>query len=276
MGKLDGKVAFITGVARGQGRSHAVRLAGEGADIVGVDLCAQLGTVAYRMATPEDLAETVKLVEKTGRRMIATAADVRDYEALERIVEEGTSELGGLDIIVANAGISPTLGDKAQQRQAWHDAVDIMLTGAFNTVEAGVGKLLETGRGGSIVIISSAVGLFVPRMDLSVKSHGLWGYVAAKHGVVGLMRAYATVFGPRNIRCNSIHPTGVNTPMVVNEERARSTQEQADVGEHMQNVLPVAMIEPIDISNAIVYLCSDDGRYVTGVTFPVDAGLVMR
>jgi SDR family mycofactocin-dependent oxidoreductase len=276
MGKLEGKVAFITGAARGQGRSHAIRLAEEGADIIALDLCAQLDTVEYPLSTPDDLAETVKLVEDTGRTIIARQADVRDADAVQAVVDEGVGQLGRLDIIIANAGIMPIIGERSQRRQAWHDAIDVMLSGVFNTVEAGLPTLLDGGRGGSIVITSSSAGLYVGGMKKSAKSPGGWGYVAAKHGVVGLMRAYAVAFGPDNIRCNSIHPTGVATPMVMNEAFLKFGEEHPDFADTMQNLLPVPLIEPIDVSNAILYLCSEDGRYVTGVTLPVDAGLIIR
>ena len=276
MGKLEGKVAFITGAARGQGRSHAIRLAEEGADIIALDLCAQLDTVEYPLSTPDDLAETVKLVEDTGRTIMARQADVRDADAVQAVVDDGVGQLGRLDIIIANAGIMPIIGERSQRRQAWHDAIDVMLSGVYNTIEAGLPTLLDGGRGGSIVITSSSAGLYVGGMKKSAKSAGGWGYVAAKHGVVGLMRAYAVAFGPDNIRCNSIHPTGVATPMVMNEAFLKFGEEHPDFADTMQNLLPVPLIEPIDVSNAILYLCSEDGRYVTGVTFPVDAGLIIR
>ncbi len=194
MGKLEGKVALITGAARGQGRSHAVRLAEEGADITALDLCADIDTLAYPLATPEDLADTVNLVEKTGQQIVAHRADVRDPDAVQAVVDEGVAQFGRLDIIIANAGIMPIIGEGSHLRQAWHDAIDVMLTGVFNTVEAGLPALLAGERGGSIVITSSSAGLYVGGMKKSAKSAGGWGYVAAKHGVVGLMRAYAVAF----------------------------------------------------------------------------------
>jgi len=276
MGKLDGEVAFITGAARGQGRSHAVRLAEEGADIIALDMCRDLPTVAYPLATPEDLDETVNLVEKTGRKIVARQADVRDPDAVQSVVDAGVAQFGRLDIILANAGIMPIIGEGSHQRQAWHDAIDIMLSGVYNTVEAGLPPMLDAGRGGSIVITSSSAGLYVGGMKKSAKSAGGGGYVAAKHGVVGLMRAYAVAFGPENVRCNSIHPTGVATPMIMNEAFMQFGADNPEFAATMQNLMPVPVIEPIDVSNAIVYLCSEDGRYVTGVTFPVDAGLIIH
>lgn len=275
MGKLDGKVALITGAARGQGRSHAELFAQEGADIIAVDLCAQVDTVAYPMATPDDLEQTVKLVEKHGRRIVARQADVRDFEAMKRVVAEGVAELGRLDFVLANAGIMPIIGDAAHTMAAWHDAIDIMLTGVFNTVEAAIPTLLEQDQGGAIVITSSSAGLKVGGARLSTVNRGSLGYAAAKHGVVGLMRAWANALAERNIRVNTVHPTGVNSPMVVNEQFARYTTEHPEIGQTMQNLLPTPLVEPIDISRAMLYLCSEDGRYVTGITLSVDAGLVV-
>jgi SDR family mycofactocin-dependent oxidoreductase len=274
MGTLDGRVAFISGGARGQGRSHAVRLAEEGADIVTFDICESLDTVAYQGATDADLAETVKLVENHGRRIIARKADVRDQAAVQAVLDEGVAEFGRVDIVLANAGIMPLLGEKGERRQAWHDSIDIMLTGVLHTCEAAIPRLIEQGEGGAIVITSSLAGLKGPIRDLDVKNDGFLGYVAAKHGVVGLMRSYANCLGPYSIRCNTVHPTGVNTPMVANPEFAQLSQEHPSLVEAMRNALPIPMVEAVDISNAIVYLVSDAGRYVTGAAMPVDAGAV--
>ena len=276
MARLEGKVAFITGAARGQGRSHAVRLAQEGADIIAVDLCDQIASVGYAMSRPEDLQQTVKLVEAEDRRIVARQADVRDYDALQRVAEEGVAALGGLDIVLANAGIMPLVGEQANTRAAWQDAVDVMLTGVFNTLDVTVPILRERGNGGSIVITSSAAGLKGNIRSMQGMSPGYAGYHAAKFGVVGLMKLYANALGPENIRVNSVHPTGVNTPMVVNEEFGAFVTKFPEVGEAMSNALPIPMVEPEDISNAILYLVSDSGRYVTGVTLPVDAGCTGR
>ncbi|HEY2100481.1 MAG: hypothetical protein QOI50_6567 [Pseudonocardiales bacterium] len=275
MGVLDGKVAFISGGARGQGRSHAVRLAQEGADIITFDICAPFDTVAYAQATEEDLEETVKHVESLDRRIVAKKADVRDQEAVSAVLEEGIAEFGRVDIVLANAGIMPVIGEKAQKRQAWHDAIDIMLTGVLHTCEAAIPRLIEQGDGGSIVITSSTAGLKAPMRVLDVKNDGFLGYIAAKHGVIGLMRSYANSLGPYGIRCNTIHPTGVNTGMVANPEFYALAEKQPSLMEAMHNTLPVPLIEPVDISNAIVYLVSDAGRYVTGITMPVDAGAMV-
>jgi SDR family mycofactocin-dependent oxidoreductase len=271
VGKLDGKVAFITGAARGQGRSHAVRLAQEGADVIAVDLCAQIDTVAYPMATPEDLEQTVKEVEALDRRIVAVQADVRDLAAMEQVVADGVAQLGRLDIVLANAGIAP-MGAEEDPARAWQDVIDVNLTGVWNTIRAAAPVMVEQGDGGSIVITSSTAGL----KGIGGDSGGGQGYTAAKHGVVGLMRTFANTLAQHRIRVNTVHPTGVNTPMVVNEVMQRWLAEDPTIAGAMSNLLPVEMIESVDISNAILFLVSDDGRYVTGVTLPVDAGILAK
>jgi SDR family mycofactocin-dependent oxidoreductase len=268
MGKLEGKVAFITGAARGQGRSHAIRLAEEGADIIAIDLCQQVASVPYAMSTAEDLATTVKEVEALDRRIVAAEADVRDVAGLEAALATGVAELGPVDIVLANAGIAPISVDDPSD--AWQDAIDINLTGVFNTVEVTIPAMIERGQGGAIVLTSSTAGV----SGIGGRTRGGIGYTAAKHGVVGLMRTYANSLAPHRIRVNSIHPTGVNTPMVVNDAMQRILA-QSDSGA-LQNALPVQLVEPVDISNAIVWLVSDDARYVTGITLPVDAGFLNR
>ncbi|WP_166903595.1 mycofactocin-coupled SDR family oxidoreductase [Mycobacterium sp. DL440] len=275
-GRLEGKVAFITGAARGQGRSHAVRMADEGADIIAVDLCDQINSVAYPMATPEDLDETVNLVEKTGRRIVAEQADVRDLERLSAIVADGVAQLGRLDFVLANAGIMPIIGDKADQVTAYLDAINVMLNGVYFTIEAALPALLAHDGGGAIVITSSSAGLRAGGARMSTKNHGIAGYAAAKHGVVGLMRFYANTLAERNIRVNSIHPTGVASPMVINEQFMQFAMEHPEFGETMQNLLDVPVVDVSDISEAVLYLCGESGRYVTGVTLPVDAGLTVK
>jgi SDR family mycofactocin-dependent oxidoreductase len=272
MGLLDGKVAFISGGARGQGRSHALRLAEEGADIITFDICEQLSSMAYAGATEDDLAETAKLVEERDRRIVARKADVRDQGAVQAVLNEGLGEFGRVDIVLANAGVMGVIGEVARTPAAWHEAIDVMLTGVLHTCEAAIPRLVEQGEGGSIVITSSLAGLRAPMRTLDMKSLGMLGYFAAKHGVVGLMRAYANALGPYSVRVNTVHPTGVNTPMIANPEFMALAQEQPEWMEAMRNALPVPMIEAEDVSNAIVYLCSDAGRYITGVTMPVDAG----
>lgn len=274
--QLEGKVAFITGAARGQGRSHAIRFAEEGADIIAVDLCGQLDSCIYPMSTPEDLEETINLVEKTGRRIVTEQADVRDYERLKKVVNRGVGELGRLDFVLANAGIMPILEEPSQQISAYLDAIDVMLNGVYFTIEATLPALLDRDEGGAIVITSSIAGLKVGGARLSTKSHGSAGYAAAKHGVVGLMRFYANTLAERNIRVNSVHPTGVATPMVINEEFIQFSTENPEFGETFQNLLAVPVVEASDVSAAMVYLCAESGRYITGITLPVDAGCTVR
>jgi len=274
MGSLQGKVAFITGAARGQGRSHAVCLAREGADIIAVDLCAQVGSVHYKMATPEDLTETVSQVEALGRRIVARTADVRELTTLEQAVEEGVSELGRLDIVVANAGINAI---SAQQEtdplEAFNDSIAVNLLGVRNTVHAAVPTMVRQGEGGAIVLTGSTQAL----SGRGGMGTGGWdGYVAAKHGVVGLMRSYANWLAPHNIRVNSVHPTAVNTPMIMNEVAEEMLATVPGFGDAMSNLMSVPVIEPVDVSNAVLYLVSDSGRYVTGATLPVDAGFLVK
>ncbi len=265
MGKLEGKVAFITGAARGQGRSHAVRLAGEGADIIAVDICRQIDTVPYPMATPAELAETVKEVEALDRRIFAREADVRDEAGLRAAFEAGMAEIGPADIVLANAGIAPM--SVHEIHDAWQDVIDVNLTGVFNTVEIAIPSMIARGQGGAIVLTSSTAGI----TGIGGPTRGGLGYTAAKHGLVGLMRSYANNLAPHRIRVNTVHPTGVNTPMVVNDVMAEFLAEAARSGA-MANALPVDMVEPVDISNAVLWLVSDEARYVTGITLPVDAG----
>ena len=272
MGVLEGKVAFISGGARGQGRSHAIKMAGEGADIITFDICESFDTVANPGPTEEDLAQTVKEVEALGRRIVAQRADARDQAAVQAVFDQGVSELGRCDIVLANAGIMPIAGAPARKRQAWHDCIDIMITGALHTCEAAIPTLLTQGDGGSIVITSSLAGVKGPMRTLGLKSDGFLGYVVAKHGVVGLMRCYANALGAYKIRCNTVHPTGVSTPMTANEQLFEFMETNPELGEAMRNILPTNLIEPEDVSNMIVYLCSDAARYITGATINVDAG----
>ncbi|MGV0794873.1 mycofactocin-coupled SDR family oxidoreductase [Mycolicibacterium sp. XJ1819] len=273
MGTLDGKVALITGAARGQGRSHAQLLAEEGADIIGIDLCQQLDTVNYPMSTDRDLAETAALVEKTGQRMIALVGDVRDYDALQGLVNDAVADLGRLDIVLANAGVMaqalPPL-DPVQSRRAWQDSIDTMLTGVWNTLQTTVPILLEQDQGGAIVITSSAAGIRTQPTD---RGGGTDGYYAAKFGVVGLMKAYANALGQHNIRVNTVHPTGVATPMIMNDFFPAFLDANPRIAAAFQNSLPIPAIEPIDVSRAILYLVGEDGRFVTGTCHVIDAGI---
>jgi SDR family mycofactocin-dependent oxidoreductase len=270
MGVLEGKVAFITGAARGQGRSHAIRLAQEGADIIAIDIAAQIDSVSYPMSTPDDLAETARQVEALDRRIFTRQADVRDKDALQAAFDAGVAELGPVDIVSANAGIAPM--SMHPQYQEWTDVIAVNLTGVYHTVEVAAPSMIERGKGGAIVLTSSTAGL----TGIGGNTPGGIGYTAAKHGVVGLMRAYANYLAPYSIRVNTVHPTGVNTPMVVNDVMQEFLQADPAMGQAMANALPVELIEPVDISNAIVWLASDAARYVTGVTLPVDAGFVNK
>lgn len=270
MGKLDGKVAFITGGARGQGRSHAEVFAREGADIALLDICGQMDTVEYPMSRPDDLEDTVQMVRALGRQVIAVQGDVRDYDTVAGTVERIVSELGHLDIVLANAGIMPTTGEPSTRLEAWDDAIGTMLTGVYYTLKASMSPMIEAGNGGSIVITSSTAGLSGIAYDVDLLNPGEMGYAAAKHGVVGLMRNFARALGPHKIRVNTVHPMGVRTPMLSNDFFAKIV-ESAPPG-WVANVFGLDLLEPFDISNAMLWLCSDDARYVTGCTLPVDGG----
>jgi (+)-trans-carveol dehydrogenase len=274
-GRVQGKVAFITGAARGQGRSHAIRLAQEGADIIAVDVCEDVDTVPYKGARQEDLAETVKAVEALDRRIVASQADVRDYASLKNALDDGVAQLGRLDIVSANAGIFSTAPTAELTEEEWGQMIDINLSGVWRTCKAAIPHLVANN-GGSIIITSSGAGL----KGFPNFAH----YVSAKHGVVGLMRTLALELAPHSIRVNSIHPTNVNTDMIQNDTIYRlfvpgsqnpTKEEFAAVSQSMQ-ALPIPWVEPVDISNALLFLASDEGRYITGVTFPVDAGIVIK
>ena len=276
-GRVEGKVAFITGAGRGQGRSHAIRLARDGADIIAVDLCGQVGSVPYAMSTPEDLAQTVKEVEALDRRIVASQADVRDYGAVKAALDAGVAELGRLDIVSANAGIFSFGTLEELSETEWQDMIDTNLTGVWHTAKAAIPHLRAAG-GGSIVLTSSTAGLE------AIPNAG--HYTSAKHGVVGLMRTLALELAPDMIRVNSVHPTVVNTDMIQNAatyalfapdlaEKDRTKEALAPRFQAM-NALPIPWVEPVDISNAVLWLASDESRYVTGVTLPIDAGLLAK
>jgi SDR family mycofactocin-dependent oxidoreductase len=276
-GRVAGKVAFITGAARSQGRSHALRLAEEGADIIAVDLCGPVESVRmYPPATAEDLAETVRQVEQLDRRIVATQADVRDPAALRAAVDDGVAQLGQLDIVLANAGVFELSPALELSDDAWHEMIDINLTGVWNTCKVALPHLVDGGRGGSIVITSSTAGLKGTPNTIH--------YTAAKHGIVGVMRTLANEFGAQAIRVNTVHPTGVDTVMIQNmktwglftpDDPEPSREKFTELFETL-HPLPVAYIDPVDISNAILFLVSDEARYVTGVALPVDAGYTIR
>jgi (+)-trans-carveol dehydrogenase len=276
MGRVAGKVAFITGAARGQGRSHAVRLAEEGADIIAVDTCADVETVPYPMASEADLAETARLVEKHGRRVVTRAADVRDQETLSEAVAEGVRQLGRLDIVCANAGVLSFGATHELTEQAWKDVLDIDLTGVWHTCKATIPHLIVGGSGGSIILTSSTSGL--------KGTANLGHYSAAKHGVVGLMHTMAKELAPHFIRVNSVHPTIVPTTMMVNEAMYRIWRPDLespgldDVRDlYVQhNLLDVPWVEESDISNAVLFLASDEARYITSSEFVIDAGQTQK
>jgi SDR family mycofactocin-dependent oxidoreductase len=274
-GRFDGKVAFITGVAGGQGRAHAVRLASEGANIGGIDICAQIETVEYPMATKDDLSETVRLVEETGQRMIGRVGDVRDRVAIEAAYAETFAEFGRIDYVIANAGISPNWGAHCQTMQAWQDCIDVMLTGVLNTLEVAVPHMVGQASGGSIVITSSIASVRPSVRTLGGKTMGLMGYCAAKGGVDSLMENYASMLGSHRIRVNTVHPSVVRTPMTDNEtvRGANFSEEDQKV---FTNALPEQEMEPEEIAAAVAWLCSDDSRFVTGSQLLVDGGMHLR
>ncbi|MPV35740.1 mycofactocin-coupled SDR family oxidoreductase [Georgenia subflava] len=276
MARLDGKVAFITGAARGMGRAHAVRLAQEGADIIAVDLARDEPSIDYRQGTPEDLAETVALVEAEGRRIVARTADVRDQAALETAVADGVAELGGIDVLVSNAGISNQTPALDLTDQQWQDILSVNLVGAWHAVKAVVPGMIERGRGGSVVIISSTAGL----IGAPNQAH----YTASKHGLQGLMGTLANELGQHSIRVNTVNPGMVNTEMAMNERLLKAyipdveNPTPDDVARVFGGLalLPTAWVEPEDVSNAVLWLASEESRFVTGISVPVDAGLLAK
>ena len=277
MGLLEGKVVFITGAARGMGRSHAVRLAREGADIIGMDVCGPVPGGQAPVSSAEDLAETVAAVEALDRRMVSFQADVTDEDALTAGLAEGVAQLGRLDCAIANAGIGGVPNQVADMPvQDWRNVIETNLTGVFITAKAAVPHIRAHGEGGSILLISSALGL----RGMQNVSH----YAASKHAVIGLMRSLAIELAPDRIRVNSIHPTNVATPLVLNENTFRlfrpdlEAPGEDDVRDAFTdlNLLEVPWIEPIDISEAVLYLAADSGRYVTGAMHKVDAGWITK
>ncbi|KAA9166460.1 mycofactocin-coupled SDR family oxidoreductase [Amycolatopsis acidicola] len=273
MGKFDGKVAFVTGGARGQGRSHAVNLAREGADVVVLDLCRQIDSVQYPMSSRADLQGTVALVEKEGRRALAVEADVRDHAAVEDAVRRGIAEFGHLDLVVANAGIMPTTGPGSLEIQAWADTLDVMLTGVFYTVRETTRAMLDAGTGGAVVITGSTSSFRGVAYDVDLLNPGQIGYGAAKHGVIAIMKNFARALGQYGVRVNLVAPAGVRTPMVVND--AFSSLRSASPPGWMANAMNVDLAEPQDISDAVLWLLSEESRYVTGTAVPVDAGQLL-
>ena len=272
-GRVAGKVALVTGAARGQGRSHAVRLAEEGAAIIAVDIAAQIDSVPYTMGSQEDLAETVRQVEAVGGRIVASVADIRDFAAIGTALDRGVAELGRLDIVSANAGIFSFAPLEEVTETAWSDVIAVNLTGVWHTIKAAVPHLRASG-GGSIIITGSTAAVD----GLANAVH----YVAAKHGAVGIMRTAALEFAKENIRVNAVHPGNVNTPMIQNpalyalfapDLPARERTMAAIIPRvTAMSVMPVPWVESVDISNAVLWLASDESRYVTGLGVTVDAG----
>jgi (+)-trans-carveol dehydrogenase len=275
VGRVADKVAFITGAARGQGREYAIRLAEEGADIIAVDVCEDIDGVGYPGPSETDLADTAALVEKSGRRVVTVKADVRDLESLRAALEQGVSTLGALDIVVANAGISGTPAPAALiEQSAWQTMLDINLTGVWHTVKAALPHM--TTGGGSIILVSSMLGL----RGGGYMAH----YASAKHAVVGLMNSLANELAPQWIRVNSIHPGNILTPMIDNDQFRRTLRPDladptmadatAIIGHF--HMLPKPVIEARAVSNAVLFLASDEAQYITGAALPVDAGAVAK
>jgi (+)-trans-carveol dehydrogenase len=277
VGRFDGKVVFITGIARGQGRSHALKFAEEGADIVGLDACAPMPAAGYAMPTLDDLDETISMVEALGRRIVARQCDIRDADGIEAVVTAGVEDLGRLDVCVSSAAIFSKLGPTIDiPASEWGEMIDISLTGQWNTCKAAIPAILAGERGGSVIITSSGAGL---------RGFANFGhYVAAKHGLIGLMRTLANEYGAQRIRVNTVHPTNVNTAMIQRDDLYRlfrpdlenPTAADFEEASHMMHLLPVPWVETEDVTNAIVFLASDDARNITGVTLPVDAGAAIK
>jgi SDR family mycofactocin-dependent oxidoreductase len=277
-GRVEGKVAFVTGAARGQGRSHALRLAEEGADIIAVDICDDIASTAYPLATLGDLAETARRVESLDRRIITEKVDVRERSQLAHVVERGVIELGRLDIVVANAGIAPI--GRSSPLIAFLDTVSVNLVGVINTIEAAYPHL---GEGASIIAIGSTGGLMPGGTNSYEGGPGGSGYTHAKRGVARFVHDLALQLAPRSIRVNAVHPTNVETDMLLNPpmykmfrpDLEEPTREDAEIGFRAMQAMPVGYVQPIDISNAVLFLASDESRYVTGLQLKVDAGALL-
>jgi SDR family mycofactocin-dependent oxidoreductase len=274
-GRLHGKVALITGAARGIGRAQAVRFAQEGADIIALDICGPVDTVVIPPATPAELDETVRLVTELGGRIVAEIVDVRDTDALQTAADRGVERFGGLDVVCATAGITSRAMTVDMDENTWQTMLDVNLTGVWHTCRATAPRVIERG-GGSMILISSIAGL-----------RGLVGvahYTAAKHGVVGLMRSLANELAPHNVRVNTVHPTNVDTPLIQNDDVRGAfrpdlehvTREQFAEAARPMNMLPIPWVEPLDVANACLFLASDEARYITAATLPVDAGSTQR
>ena len=275
MGVLNGKVVFITGAARGQGRAAAILFAEHGAKVIAADICESIKTIGYPLATEADLAETVRLVEVADGEIVARRADVRDRDALQEVVDEGVAKFGRLDFVLCNAGVFSWTGDLYDTPAAWTDTMEVNARGAHNTIEVALPTMIGAGHGGSIVMTNSLSGIAPMISDYRFTSTGYLAYMTAKHGLVGLMRAYALMLAQFSIRVNSVHPGGVATPMIANEsvESVMTEMAQAIV---YRPAMPMDLLEPSDVANASLWLCSDSARYVTGTMLPIDGGAMLR
>lgn len=276
MPALAGKVALITGAARGQGRSHAVRLAAEGADIIAIDICAQIDSVPYPLARPADLEQTAAEVAALGRRIVTARADVRSQVELRAAIDAAVGQLGRLDIVCANAGIHSSAPAHEMPEQAWQDLIDVNLTGVWLTCKVAVPHIIAGGRGGVVILTGSVAG----HKPYATISH----YVAAKHGLIGLTKTLAQELAPHGIRVNAISPTQVDTDMIQNDmiyrlfvpDAKHPTREQFREASQATNLLPVPWVEPRDVSDAVAFLAGDGARFITGVSLPVDAGVLAK
>ncbi|WP_338538845.1 mycofactocin-coupled SDR family oxidoreductase [Janibacter terrae] len=274
MGKMDGRVVFITGAGRGQGRSHAVRLAQEGADIVGIDICADIAEVPYRLGTKEDLDETKRLVEETGAKMLTFVCDVRDRPGMQAAFDAGVTKFGHIDTVLANAGIVMFNTNEQDNNEAWEVGIGVMLSGVRNAIQVAYPHMVERGQGGCFILTSSAAGL----LGKTTGNGGDDAYGIAKLGVIGLARSYANFLGRYNIRVNAIAPTGVTTPMMMeNAEAFPFMEANAEALGDMTNLLPVQMITAADVSETVLFLADDaTGKYYTGDVLKIDAGLTAK
>lgn len=271
MGNLEGQVAFITGAARGMGRAHAVKLASQGADVIALDICTEFDSTDYPGSTADDLARTVHLVERQGRRILARQADVRDPAAVDAVVADGLEAFGRLDIVLANAGII-RMTDSDDPRRTFRDIVDVNLIGAWNTVDAAIPALISGGRGGSIVLTSSTQGIKAS----GTERPGLQAYAASKRGLVALAQGWAAQLAPHSIRVNTIHPSGVATGMIINATTIAMSEAGDPWLAEQKNALPIPLLQPEQIAEAVAWLVSDAGNFITGTAWPLEAGFILR
>lgn len=271
MGTMTGKVALVTGAARGMGRAHAVKLASEGADIVALDVCAEFDATDYPGATTDDLAETVRLVQDHGRRILASQTDVRDPDAVTAAVADGVERFGRLDVVIANAGII-RVSDTDHRAKTFRDVVEVNLIGAWNTVDTAIPAMIAGGRGGSIVLVSSTQGIRAAGTERA----GVQGYAASKRALVALMQVWADQLAEHSIRVNTIHPSGVATDMILNETTMKLSAAGDPWLSSQLNALPISLLQPEQIATAVAWLVSDDAAFITGTSWPLDAGFTLR